>query len=112
MAVNMTICRTLLLLGLVIGIDFLTAEPIKSTRDSRIPLTTIEALLEADLDLESDEDFSSVNGVFKEYDASLFCRCWSVVADTISSSLETECKCRGLRITVIPQSLPSDIHRL
>lgn len=62
------------------------------------------------IDVEEEDD-NLTAGTNMEQEASLTCRCWSAPAET-GSFLETECKCRGLRITSVPNSLPKDVHRM
>ena len=62
-------------------------------------------------DSEEAEHFSSET-ITVQQEASLACRCWSTSAIEFGSILETECKCRGHRISSVPSTLPTDVHRL
>lgn len=66
---------------------------------------------EIDVEEEEDDDHLTSGTATVEQEASLACRCWSAPAET-GSFLETECKCRGRRITSVPSSLPTDVHRM
>lgn len=66
---------------------------------------------DGEIDADEEDDNLTAGTTSMEQEASLTCRCWSAPAET-GSFLETECKCRGLRITSVPDSLPTDVHRM
>ncbi len=93
----------------MLGVAWIDKKTDDESSSEYLSMTDWPSVEDGEDDVEEDEHF--ISEVTAEHEGFLACRCWSTSTGT-APILETECKCRGQRISSIPSTLPTDVHRM